>query len=309
MDFFKQKSVGIEISHAGVRAVLMRGPASAPTIDSASFRPFSHDMLRISHRELHIMNPDLFGRLVQEAWSALDVSDPRISLSLPDATGRIMLLDMEERWKSKSEAVDMIRWKLKKSLPLEMSDLHLDFQVLERREQGDTSIMAAIVSRRVLQQYEDVFDKIGLQADNISFTTINILKAFNETVTRDSNAAFFSFYDSCLGVMIFSEGVPTFYRSKSLPATSASSSRVYMEVNNSLVAYRQRWPDRITGRIFCLAPPDSAEEFAAMAAEVAGQEAAQLDIRHLVQSGNLAPSDKAALFQFTAAIGAAAGRL
>ncbi len=309
MDFLKSRSVGIEVAHSGIAAVLMHGNAESPVLDFTSYRSIPHDMLKITHRELHVQKPDQFGRLLYDAWSALDVKDARVSLSLPDSAGRIMLLDIEERWKNKEEAVDMIRWKLKKSLPLEMSDLHLDFQVLERREEGETSIMAAVISRKVVKQYEDILEGAGIQADCIEFTSVSILKAFNQIMNRAPNSALFTFYDSTLGVMFFYDGVPSFFRFKSLPATSASSSRVYMEVNNSLVAYRQRWPERLPGRIICLAPPESADEFRSIISELSGQESQLLEIRHIIRPGSLAPAEQAALFPFTSAIGAAMGRL
>lgn len=307
--FLKKKAIGLEISQAGIGCALVNGSPAHPQLESIAFRPFSPDMFRFSHRDLHIQDPQLFVERIKEATTGLPLRDSRVSLVVPDATGRIMLLDLEERWKSKDEAADMIRWKLKKSLPLELSDLHLDFQVLERREEGETAVMAAIVSRRVVQQYEELLEQAGLQADRIDFTTLNLLRCFEQLVAKDPNATFFSFYDQSLGVMIHADGVPAFYRSKILPGAIAGDNRLYMEVNSSLGAYRQRWPERVPGSIFCLAPPEHLADFCSMAAEVSGQECTALEVRTVITPSNGAPADQALLYPLTAAIGAAIGRL
>ena len=309
LGFLTGSATGMEISQSGVACALLSGSVASAVLEKVAFRPFLPDMLRISHRDPHVQQPELFVERLRESHSELGVKEPRVSLVLPDSSGRIMLLDLEERWKSKEEAVDMIRWKLKKNIPLEMSDLHLDFQLLERNEDGESSVMVAIISRRVVQQYEELLDQAGLQADRIDFTTLNLLKAFNQYVTRDLNAAFFSFYGQSLGVMIFSDGIPAFYRSKHLPGSAAGDNRVYMEVNSSISAYRQRWPERIPGKVFCMAPPESLAEFTSMTAELSGVETKALEVRSVVKSGNMAPADQNILYPITAAIGAAIGRL
>mgnify|MGYP000967518572 CR=1 FL=1 len=195
MELFRKKSVGIEVAHSGIAAVLLSGTCVSPVLEFAAYRQLPHGSLRISHREPHIQRPEQFGSILYEAWSALEASDTRVSLSLPDSAGRIMLLDIEERWKNKEEAVDMIRWKLKKNLPLEIADLHLDFQVLERRNEGETSILVAVVSRKVVQQYEELLEKYGIQADRIEFTSLSMLRAFNSPLSRNPDSAMFAFYD------------------------------------------------------------------------------------------------------------------
>jgi type IV pilus assembly protein PilM len=308
MRLFSKARVGIEISQAGIGAALVSGRAASPVLERISFRPLQPEAVRITHREPHVLKSSHFVAQLKSAWAELQTKETRVALSLPDIAGRIMLLDLEDKFHGREEALEMIRWKLKKSLPMELADLHLDYQVLEEREDGETSVMAAIISRSILEQYDQIFQEAGLQTAWVDFTTISLVRAFHQKISSVSDHAFISFYDGVLGVMIFSDGVPAFYRAKSLLGATAGSNRVYMEVNSSFLAYRQKWPERELGPVFCVTPPD-ANDFCAMTSEASGTVTTPLEASSICSFGNAVPADQRTLYQFTAAIGAALGRL
>jgi type IV pilus assembly protein PilM len=308
MQLFSKARVGIEISQAGIGAALVTGRVATPELERVAFRQLPPEAVRITHREPHILKMSPFVAQLKSAWAELQTKETRVALSLPDVAGRIMLLDLEDKFHGREEALEMIRWKLKKSLPMELSDLHLDYQLLEEREDGETSVMAAIISRRILEQYDEIFQEAGLQTAWVDFTNISLVRAFHQKMSSVPNRAFISFYDGVLGVMIFSEGVPAFYRAKSLLGATAGSNRVYMEVNSSFLAYRQKWPERELGPVFCVTPPD-AHDFCNMTSEITRTATTALEVNSICSFGNAAPADQRTLYQFTAAIGAALGRL
>ena len=308
MSFFSKSRIGMEISQAGIGAVLVSGSQSTPVLEKVAFRPLQLDSIRISHRDPHIAKIGHFVAQLKAVWNDLKTRETRVAVTLPDISGRIMLLDLEDKWRGREEALEIIRWKLKKSLPMESADMHLDFQVLAEREDGETFVMAAIVSKRILEQYDEVFHEAGLQAAWVDFTTISLAKAFERNISKESNPIFITLYDGVLGVMVFADGVPAFYRSKSLMGATPGSNRVYMEVNSSVLAYRQRWPERELGPAYCVAPPD-AIDFCAMASEVTGRTAIELETCNICSFSNVAPADQETLYPLTAAIGAALGSL
>jgi len=302
---FSQKTTGVEIRPGGIYCALLGGTAAAPQLEKVACAPLAPGSLRASLRDANILDPPAFGAALRSAHNLMLYNGSRLSVSLPDSVGRVMLLDVEGRFKSRSEGLDVIRWKLKKSLPFDIADTHLDYQQLTIRENGDMALMVALISRAVVTQYEEQILAAGFTPSKIDFNAFNLYRAFENRLASQEDVALISFYDGCLGIMMFSAGVLEFHRSKELPSSTGVDSRVYMEINSSLMVYRDRFPDRVVKRVYCIAPPAVAQDFCGMLTEAAGFEPALLEVKAVVRPGDSAPADQEALYPYTAAIGAA----
>lgn len=302
---FLRKSLGVEINQGGVSFALLGGSRTTPRLERIAFRPFSPDTLRVSLREINILDPKSFCERMSEAHALLLDKGTRLSLALPDAVGRVLLLDVEGRFKNRSEGLDTIRWKLKKSMPFDVADTHLDYQLLKVRENGEMSLLVALVSRTVISQYEELFATAGFTPARIDLAGFNLYRTFEQRLEQLGDGGLISFYGSTLGIMLCSDGSPEFLRFKELPGSLPTDNRVFMEINNSLLAYRERFPERIIQKVACIAPPDAARDFCAMVAEATGSEPQMLEAKGIVRPSDNAPADQETLFPFTAAIGAA----
>ncbi len=302
---FSRKSLGLEIGSSGVAFALLGGSVTSPRLERVSYRPFDPGVIRTSLREQNILDTDAFIRNVKDAYNTLLHHGPRISVTLPDTVGHILLLDMEGRFKSRSEGIDMIRWKLKKNIPFDVADTHLDYQQLSIRENGDMALLVALVSRRVMGQYEESLVAAGLVPSRIDFNSFNLYRTFEQRLASLEQCALVSYFDNILGIMIFSNGIPEFVRVKELAGTPAVDSRVFMEITNSFLVHHERFPERVMQNIACIAPPDVSTGFCDMVAEATGSTPVLLEAKAAVTPSDEAPADQASLFPFTAAIGSA----
>ncbi|MDD2540669.1 MAG: pilus assembly protein PilM [Desulfuromonadaceae bacterium] len=302
---FASNLIGVEISPYGVVCALTGGTTASPRVERVSHAAFSPQTLQVSLREQNVLDPESFVAGLKSAYNLLLCKSQRVAVSLPDAACRIMLLDLEGRFKSRAEALDLIRWKLKKSMPLDSADTHLDYQKLSIRENGDLLLLVAITSRSVISQYEDLIAQAGLSPARIDCNTFNIYRLFERRLSLQDDYILISFYDSTLSIMVFVQGVPEFIRSKYLFGTLATDSRVYMEINSSLLVYKERFPEWSAQAVFCVASPDVAQSFLEMVAEATDSTPVLLEAKGAVMPGNSAPGDQARLFPCTAAIGAA----
>lgn len=307
--FFSSNAMGLELNSQGAAFALISGKPDLPKLERVSFRPFTPGLLRVSMREPNVSDPDLFVRILREAYALLLHQETRLSLTLPDGIGRVMLLDVEGRFKNRAEALDIIRWKLKKHIPFDAADMHLDYQQLLIRESGELALLVAFASREVVARYEELVVAAGLVPARIEFNALSLCRAFDKTLAPLPNVLLACFYGNALGIFIFHEGMPGFVRFKELPGISPVDRRVYTEINNSLLAYHERFPERGIGQALCVAPPDVANDFRDMLAETAGCTVSLLEAKTVVTTSDSAPADQQALFPFTAAIGAAMGNL
>lgn len=302
---FARKSLGLEINPSGVAFAMLSGSASSPRIERVAYAPMVPGVVRVSLREPNILEPHAFIEALNSAHNLLLYSGKRLSITLPDAVGRIMMLDVEGRFKSRAEGLDIIRWKLKKNIPFDIADTHLDYQQLKVRENGDMSLMVALVSRAVISQYEELLVSADFTPARIDFNSFNLYRAFEERLTHQEDMALISFYEGILSIMVFVEGVLEFQRIKDLTGSRGVDSRVYMEINSSMMVYRERFPERPVQHISCIAPPEVAHEFREMVSEATGCAPTLLEVKSVVSPSDTAPTNQESLFSYTTAIGAA----
>lgn len=302
---FSRKSLGMEINHSGIYFALLGGSQSAPCLERVASRQLTPGTSRVSLREQNIHDTQHFIEKIKEAHALLLYRGNRLSLTLPDGVGRIMLLDVEGRFKNRSEGLDVIRWKLKKNLPFDITDTHLDYQLLKVNDNGEMSLLVALVSRTVIGQYEELVAAAGCVPARIELNAFSLCRTFEQRLSLLDELLLISFYDSTLVIMEFSEGVPNFLRIKELFGVSSVDSRAFIEINNSLLVFRERFPERIITRVACIAEPDMMAEFCDMVTEATGVAPIQLEAKSVVKPANSAPADQQSLFPFTAAIGAA----
>jgi type IV pilus assembly protein PilM len=305
---FASNLIGVEISQHGVTCALTGGSVAVPRVVRVAHAPFSPNTLHVSLREHNIIDPEAFVSGLKSAYNMLLCRSTMVAVSLPDAVSKILLLDLEGRFKSRAEALDLIRWKLKKSIPLDSSDTMIDYQQLTVRENGDLALLVAIASRTVISQYEELIMQAGLSPAYIDSNTFNICRVFDRRLSLQDECILITFYGNTLSIMAFDQGIPEFIRSKELYDTLPTDNRVYMEINSSLLVYKERFPERTILTVFCVSAPDVAQDFQEMVAEATGIIPVFLETKGAVTPGDFAPSDQSLLFPCTAAIGAAMRR-
>lgn len=302
---FSQSSIGMEIRPDGVTCAMVTGSQSAPRIERLACAKFPENTVRISLKEQNVLEPAVFIERVKSAHNLLLARTGKVSVSLPDSVGRMLLVDLEGRFKSRAEALDLIRWKLKKSIPFDLSDTQLDYQKLAVRENGEMSLLVALISKTVVSQYEELLVEAGLVPARIDFNSFNLCRVFDRLLAIESDSIMISYYGCTLGIMAFSQGMPEFIRVKDLSGTVATDSRVFMEINSSLMVCKNRFPDRQSRVVFCMTEPELMQDFREMVEEATGTVATPLETKSVVIPGNAAPGDKATMYAYTAAIGAA----
>lgn len=302
---FNRKSAGVEISSTGLAFALLEGSQSSPSLERLAFRPLPPGVLRPSLRELNILDGQAFSDKLREAHALLLHRGSRLSVTLPDSVGKVVILDLQERFKSRTEGLDIIRWKLKKNLPFDLSDCHLDYQVLNKRENGDLVLLVTLASRSVLEQYESLINAAGLSPAQIDLNAFNLYRTFERNLSLLDDGALITFYGSTLGIMFFFEGKPEFTRFKELSGTLDNAGRMYTEISSSLLVYRERFPERQIKNLHCIASPGLSKDFCDMLEELGGVKPVLLEVKSAVKPSKDVPANQEALFPYTAAIGAA----
>src|SRR5262249_34915658 len=106
------------------------------------------------------------------------------SLVIPDIFARVSIMPFEEMPRRRQDALDLIRYKTKKSVPFKVEEASLDFQVLQKGPSG-LSVLAVLLPRPVIADFEAVFTSFGVHAGLVELSTFSLVNAYQGVLSRE----------------------------------------------------------------------------------------------------------------------------
>jgi len=173
----KRTYTGIDLSDDMLTAVAIQRGRPATRLIGVRREPLP-GLIELSSRQTNVTEPRRFVEVLRQTLDPLCGGEERLALSLPDRVGRLYLLEVESPFKSHQEGVDILKWRLKGNLPAPPAQVQLDYQVMERREDGRMRCVAAAIARPVLEQFEELVVEAGRHAVQIDFHSLNLFSYY-----------------------------------------------------------------------------------------------------------------------------------
>ena len=112
--------------------------------------------------DTNILNLAAAKTAVAKACERLRARDEDVALILPDPVIRVFVQHFEEFPRSPEEAIPMLRWKLKKSVPFEADETVISYMRQAPRQSG-VDVLTAIARLRILREYEGLAEGAGFR--------------------------------------------------------------------------------------------------------------------------------------------------
>src|SRR5216683_5548822 len=111
--------------------------------------------------EINLVNSAAVKAAVSKACYRLRSRDEDVALILPDPVIRVFVQHFEDFPRSAEEAIPMLRWKLKKSVPFEADETVISYMRQAPRETG-VDVVTALARLRIIREYESLVEGLGL---------------------------------------------------------------------------------------------------------------------------------------------------
>lgn len=150
---------GIACEITPERVIAARASASGDGLDTFSARTLSEGTLHPGLSGTNVTNAGALRDAISDALASVGSHSHEVIAVLPDAAVRVALLDFEELPDKRQEADSVVRFRLKKSLPFDVEQAALSYDV--RRANGTVKVVAAVAPAAVLAEYESAFRDAG----------------------------------------------------------------------------------------------------------------------------------------------------
>jgi type IV pilus assembly protein PilM len=231
--------LGLDVGPKELRAVALRRRGKGLSLTGGRILPLAEGIMASSVREPNIIDRQRFAAGIHEILGPLAGREERIALSLSETAGRVLLTEVENVFKSKAEGMEILKWQLKNSLPLEPGAVQLDYQILEKRDTGRCRLVVALMAKKVLNQYEEILAEAGFNASVVDFHSLSLYNYYRPRLDLGEDFVLVAIEDDFLSFQFFQAHILTFHRAKKVEPSPAL---VFQEINRSLVGCRENYP-------------------------------------------------------------------
>ena len=239
LDAMPYASLAIEVAPDRVAAARL---SRAGSLDGYAVELLPVGALVPSAVEANIVNGAAVKAAVANVCDRLRSRDEDVAMVLPDTVIRVFVQHFEEFPRSAEEAVPMLRWKLKKSVPFEADETLISYMRQAPREAG-VDVVTALARLRIIREYESLVEGVGLHPGVVlsaSLAAISLLEDEKPTLLARVSG-------STLTTAIVRRGVLCGYRCTELPAHGADlTPQMLLEEIFPVAAYYQdTWQESI----------------------------------------------------------------
>lgn len=192
--------------------------------------------------ESNIANPSAVKSAINRVCQSLDVKEEDAALLLPDPVIRVFVQHFDDFPRASQEAIPMLRWKLKKSVPFEVDETLLSYMRQPPRGEG-IDVVTAIARLRIVKEYEALLEGLPLRPGVVLssiLAAISLLDGHKPTLLARVSG-------TSLTTAIVREGVLAGYRCTELPthAGEVTPQMLLEEVYPLAAYYQDTWQEGI----------------------------------------------------------------
>ena len=216
------------------RVVAARAPQRALSLEAVSTENLPAGTLTPGLQHGNVQSREALIRALRESLAAVAGRSGDLTLIIPDASTRILLLDFDTLPEKAQDADSVVRFRLKKSLPFDVDTSAVSFD----RHPADNGIrvVAAVTPKSVLEEYESVVRDAGYNPGAVLPSMIAALGVVDGSrptmvIKVESGSTTFAIVD---------QNQLLLYRSLEYGGAAVTGESLADDVNTSLVYFEDR---------------------------------------------------------------------
>ncbi len=211
-------------------------------LEAAAVEPLPLGAVMPSTVETNVAQPDAVRSALRRVFTRVPAGSGPIALLVPDLVVRVFILPFDNLPRRADEALPLLRWRLKKSVPFDVEETVVSW---DRQDgQGHSlEVVTAVARRQVLREYEQIVESLGAHTGIVLGSTLATLP-----LLEDRGATLLVRLSGRMMTTVVTNG-PSLcvYRSGEMPADARTLQPQAMleEVFPSVAYYQDTWGSSI----------------------------------------------------------------
>jgi type IV pilus assembly protein PilM len=167
--------VELAVSHAAAA----RWGSARGSLDYYAIEPVGEGAIVASPVEANIVKPDAVRTALRRVLSRVPSRGQDVALLIPDPVVRVFILPFESFPRRTDEALPLLRWRLKKSVPFDVDETVVSWMRQAGRD-GNLEILTAVARSRIVREYEEIAESLGAKVGVVLSSTLSTLPLLEE---------------------------------------------------------------------------------------------------------------------------------
>src|SRR5664279_4651503 len=142
-----------------------------------TFAPIPAGAIAAGLKTPNLVNHAAVVAAIRSALDELAPRDKKITLVIPDAAVRVLLLDFDSLPPKAADILPVLRFRLRKLVPFDVDEAGISYQELATQVSGQVRVLIAIVPHDVLEEYESVVREAGYEPGAILSSSLAAIAA------------------------------------------------------------------------------------------------------------------------------------
>jgi type IV pilus assembly protein PilM len=156
-------SAAIEFTAEGVLAASLAGRHENPVF---AFEPLRSGVLIPGISDLNMSSPEAVSTAIRSALGSVSPRSRFVTVVIPDTAVRVFVLDFDTIPSKTSEAIPVLRFRLRKMVPFDVEHAGLSYQILSETK-TEARVLVAVLPNNILEEYEAVVRAAGYEPGTV----------------------------------------------------------------------------------------------------------------------------------------------
>jgi hypothetical protein len=145
--------------------------------------PLEKGLIQPSFEKKNIKNPALLEKKIKKELGKLHLHDHKVACLLPELSLRAFVFSFGSLPSSRPEREQVIRFRIRKQLPLLPQDAKFSFDVIKSND--SMKIFVAVARALIIQEYEELFNKFNLKIRTVGVPILGLHSLLNTEKEKD----------------------------------------------------------------------------------------------------------------------------
>ena len=169
----------VVVEIAAPHVAVARSGSRAGQLEGVAIEELPAGAVMPSTLETNVVQPEAVRSALRHIFARVPMHGAHVALLVPDLVARVFLLPFDNLPRRAREALPLLRWRLKKSVPFDVEETAVSWTRQEARE-GGLEIVTAVARQSIVREYEALIESFGARVGVVLSSTLATLPLLEE---------------------------------------------------------------------------------------------------------------------------------